>query len=247
MSASGTGQPVRWRTLRIVRIERQTSRVKSVFLSGTESFPFLPGQHVTVRLTSESGHVAQRSYSIASAPESSDTIELAVERLDNGEVSPYFHDVAAVGDEIEVRGPVGGHFVWSVEQGGPLLLVAGGSGIAPLMSMIRHWAASRPTIPAGVLYSARTWEEVLFREELLALRAGGLDVTITLTRESAPPGNALGRRVDAEMISAVLSRMAVFPTQVFVCGGTAFVEAASRCMIQCGVPAAVIRTERFGK
>jgi ferredoxin-NADP reductase len=247
MAVADHGQPVRWRTLRIVRIERQTSRVKSVFLSGPEAFPFLPGQHVTVRLTSESGHTAQRSYSIASAPEASATIELAVERLDHGEVSPYFHDVAAVGDEIEIRGPVGGHFVWSVEQGGPLLLVAGGSGIAPLMSMIRHRAVRQSSIPAALLYSARTWEEVLFREELLALHADGLDVTITLTREAAPPGNVLGRRIDAEMMSAVLSRMAPAPAQVFVCGGNAFAEVASRCMIQCGVPAAVIRTERFGK
>ncbi len=247
MAVAGNGHHVRWRTLRIVRIERQTSRVKSVFLSGPEAFRFLPGQHVTVRLTSESGHTAQRSYSIASAPEAPSTIELAVERLDHGEVSPYFHDIAAVGDEIEVRGPVGGHFVWSVEQGGPLLLVAGGSGIAPLMSMIRHRAARQSSIPAALLYSARTWEEVLFREELLALQADGLDVTITLTREAAPLGNALGRRVDAEMMSAVVSRMEPVPAQAFVCGGNAFVEVASRCMIQCGVPAAVIRTERFGK
>lgn len=247
MAAAGSGQRVHWRNLRIVRIERQTPRVKSVFLSGPEAFPFVPGQHVTVRLTSASGHTAQRSYSIASAPESSATIELAVERLDNGEVSPYLHDVAAVGDEIEVRGPVGGHFVWSVEQGGPLLLIAGGSGIAPLMSMIRHRAARRSSVPAALLYSARTWEEVLFREELRALQSDGLDVTITLTREAAPPGNTLGRRVDEEMMSSVLSRLAASPSHVFVCGGTAFVEVASRCLIQCGVPAAIIRTERFGK
>lgn len=247
MAVVGNGRPVRWQTLRIVRIERQTPRVKSVFLSGPEAIRFLPGQHVTLRLTSESGHSAQRSYSIASAPEASTAIELAIERLDNGEVSPWFHDVAAVGDEIEIRGPVGGHFVWSVEQGGPLLLVAGGSGIAPLMSMIRHRAARQSSIPAALLYSARTREEVLFREELRALQADGLDVTITLTREAAPPGNALGRRVDAEMMSAVLSRMAASPSHVFVCGGSAFVEVASRYLIQCGVPAAIIRTERFGK
>lgn len=247
MAAAGSGQPVRWRTLRIVRIDRQTPRVKSVFLSGPEAFPFLPGQHVTVRLTSASGHVAQRSYSIASAPEASAAIELAIEKLDDGEVSPYFHDVAAVGDEIEIRGPVGGHFTWSVEQGGPLLLVAGGSGIAPLMSMIRHRAARQSSVPAALLYSARTLDEVLFRDELLALQAGGLDVTITLTREPAPPRNFLGRRVDAEMMAGVLSRLATPPSQVFVCGGNAFVEVASRCMIQCGLPAAVIRTERFGK
>ncbi|MEQ1581798.1 MAG: oxidoreductase, partial [Steroidobacteraceae bacterium] len=164
-----------------------------------------------------------------------------------GEVSPYFHDIAKVGDEVEIRGPVGGHFVWSVEDGGPLLLVAGGSGIAPLMSMIRHWAARRSTVRAAVLYSARTWEELLFRDELLALAADGLGVTLTLTREPTPPGNVLSRRIDVEMMSDVLARVTVPPANVFVCGGTAFVETASRCLIQCGVPAGVIRTERFGK
>ncbi len=233
--------------MRIARIDRQTSRVKSVFLSGTQPFDFIAGQHVTVRLTSVTGHTAQRSYSIASAPETPEVIELAIERLDTGEVSPYFHDVARVGDEVEIRGPVGGHFVWSVDDGGPLLLVAGGSGIAPLMSMIRHRAARQPTLRTAVLYSARTWEEVLFREELLALAANGLDVTFTLTREVAPPGNTLSRRVDVEMMSVVLDRLASPPAHVFVCGGTAFVETASRCMIQCGIPASVIRTERFGK
>ena len=233
--------------MRIARIDRQTSRVKSVFLSGTQPFKFIAGQHVTVRLTSDTGHTAQRSYSIASAPETPEVIELAIERLDTGEVSPYFHDVARVGDEVEIRGPVGGHFIWSVDDGGPLLLVAGGSGIAPLMSMIRHRAARQPTLRAAVLYSARTWEEVLFREELLALAANGLDVTFTLTREVAPPGNTLSRRVDVEMMSVVLDRLASPPAHVFVCGGTAFVETASRCMIQCGIPASVIRTERFGK
>jgi ferredoxin-NADP reductase len=233
--------------MRIVRIERQTSRVKSVFLSGAQPFDFTAGQHVTVRLTSESGHAAQRSYSIASAPENTRVIELAIERLDTGEVSPYFHDIAQVGDEVEIRGPVGGHFVWSVEEGGPLLLLAGGSGIAPLMSMVRHWAAQGSTVRAAVLYSARTWEEVLFREELLALAATGLDVTLTLTREGAPPGNTLSRRIDAEMVSAVLGRLASPPARVHVCGGTAFVDTASRCLVQCGVSAAAIRTERFGK
>ncbi|MEQ1579401.1 MAG: ferredoxin reductase [Steroidobacteraceae bacterium] len=244
---AGLVAPIRWQTLRIVRIERQTSRVKSVFLSGTQPFDFTAGQHVTVRLTSETGHTAQRSYSIASAPENPDFIELAIERLDTGEVSPYFHDIAKVGDEVEIRGPVGGHFVWSVEDGGPLLLVAGGSGIAPLMSMIRHWAARRSTVRAAVLYSARTWDEILFREELLALAANGLDVTLTLTREVAPPGNALSRRVDVEMVSAALGRLASPPAHVYVCGGTAFVDTASRCIVQCGVSAGAIRTERFGK
>lgn len=239
---------VRWQTLRLVRIERQTARVTSFFLSGSQPIAFRAGQHVTVRLTAESGHTAQRSYSIASAPESPDVIELAIERLDDGEVSPYFHEVAAVGDEVEIRGPVGGHFVWSAAEGGPLLLAAGGSGVVPLMSMIRHRQAQHSQVPTVLLYSARTWDEILYRDELIATarQPSGFDVFFALTRDSTPHAGHFSRRVDAPMMAEVMAQLPELPHFAFVCGSNAFVEAAAQTSIQSGLPASVVRTERFG-
>ena len=163
-------KPRLWQTAKIEQIIIQSPRVKSFVLKPTEAFDFTAGQHAEVRLTAPDGYRAQRSYSISSAPEEHGTFELTVERLDDGEVSPYFHEVAAVGDEVEVRGPLGGHFIWDIPDGGPVLLIGGGSGVCPLISMARHRQRQGSDVPMMLLFSARTWEEVLFRDELLAMR-----------------------------------------------------------------------------
>lgn len=237
-----------WQMATITGIARQTPRVLSFSLKPSRPFTFLPGQHAEVRLTAPDGYRAQRSYSISSAPETEETIELTIERLDDGEVSPFFHEVAAIGDEIELRGPLGGHFVWSVEDGGPLLLIGGGSGVAPLMSMIRHRAAARSSVPILLLFSARTWEDVIFRDELLALheRHTGFELVFALTREPARRDGDYSRRVDAAMMSGILALLPAPPKHAFICGSNPFVEAAAEGLIAAGIPAETIRTERYG-
>lgn len=239
---------LRWQSAAIVAIEQRTPRLSSFFLAPALPFGFVAGQHVDVRLTAPDGYQAQRSYSIASAPESGTPIELAVERLEDGEVSAYFHDVAAVGDTIELRGPIGGHFVWSVAEGGPLMLIGGGSGVVPLMAMLRHRAAHGSTVPALLLFSARSWQEVVFRDELmrLAQQDDGFKLALALTREDAPPPGVYARRVDTLMLAECLARLPAPPRHVFVCGANPFVEAATQSAIAAGVPATRIRTERYG-
>jgi ferredoxin-NADP reductase len=238
----------KWQKATIAGIVRQTPRVISFFFKPSLTFPYKPGQHVDVRLSAPDGYQAQRSYSIASTPESGDMIELAIERLDDGEVSTFFHDVATIGDEIELRGPIGGHFIWTVEDGGPILLIGGGSGVVPLASMLRHRAAQNASAPVLLLYSARTWEELIFREELLALRQEGnrFDLVLTLTREHAAHIADYDRRIDPAMVAELLHRMPSPPNQVFVCGSNAFVTAAADALIAADVAAAIIRTERYG-
>ncbi|RWP89209.1 FAD-binding oxidoreductase, partial [Mesorhizobium sp.] len=197
-----------WQTVTIARIEKRTPRVTSFSLQPSRPFAYRAGQHVDVRLTAPDGYQARRSYSIASAPEAGETIELAIERLDDGEVSPFFHDIAAVGDEVELRGPLGGHFVWSDSDGGPLLLVGGGSGVVPLMAMIRHRAARRSAVPVALVFSARAWDEVIFRDELIDLheRRDGFDLVLALTREPARRPADYSRRVDAAMMEQSMLR-----------------------------------------
>ena len=189
----------------------------------------------------------------ASQPRVGAIIELTIERLADGEVSPYFHDVAQVGDEVELRGPLGGHFVWTVDEGGPLILIGGGSGVVPLMSMLRHRAARASKVPLLLLFSARTWEDVIFRDELLALheRRDGFELVLTLTREGGRPEAArragdFARRVDAPMVRALLARLPAAPLRAYVCGPNAFVEAAAQGLVGAGMAAALIRTERYG-
>lgn len=238
----------RWRSARITAIVARTARIKSVFLDLGGPVGFRAGQHVDVRLTAPDGYQARRSYSIASAPGDAAVIELAIERLADGEVSPFFHDVAVVGDEIEVRGPLGEHFVWSPADGGPLLLAAGGSGLVPLMSMVRARAAAAPAIAVALLVSARRWDEVPFRDDLIALAppGGGLSLVFTLTRAPPVRPQDFGRRVDAAMMAALVARLPGPPRQAFVCGSNAFVGAAADAMIAAGVAATSIRTERYG-
>ena len=239
---------LRWQRARVTQIVARTAGIRSYFLSLPEPLSHHAGQHVDVRLTAPDGYQARRSYSIASAPESSGTIELVVERLDNGEVSPFFHDIVVVGDVIELRGPIGGHFIWSTTEGGPLILVGSGSGVVPLMCMIRHRAAQGSGVPTLLLLSAKTWDDVIFRDELLALGAAndGFELVLALTRDGVHRAGDYSRRVDAAMMRDVLARTASHPRFVFVCGSNPFVESASQGLIDAGVAAGLIRTERYG-
>ena len=239
---------LRWQRASITQIVARTARVRSYFLALPEPLSHRAGQHVDVRLTAPDGYQARRSYSIASAPETSGTIELAVERLDDGEVSPFLHDVAAVGDVIELRGPIGGHFIWSAAAGGPLILVGSGSGVVPLMCMIRHRAAQGSGVPTLLLLSAKTWDDVIFRDELLGLDDAndGFELVLALTRDDVRRAQDYPRRVDAAMMRDMLGRTASAPRFVFVCGANPFVESASQGLIDAGVAAELIRTERYG-
>lgn len=240
--------PRLWQTATIVAVGDDTPRVKTFSFRPSRPFSFIAGQHAELRLTAPDGYRAQRNYSISSAPETGDRIDLTIERLDDGEVSPFFHEVAEIGDEIELRGPLGGHFIWSVEDGGPLLLVGGGSGVAPLMSMLRHRAAKGSTVPALLLYSARSWDETIFRDELLRMDASDKDfgLVLALTREAPRRPGDRARRIDAAMIAETLALLPAAPKHVFICGSNPFVEAAADGAIAAGVPVETIRTERYG-
>jgi ferredoxin-NADP reductase len=239
---------VPWQEAVIDRIERQTARVKSFFLRPRNWRSFRAGQHLDIRLTAPDGYQVQRSYSVASAPGLDGFYELVVERLDDGEVSPFFHDVAEVGDSIEIRGPFGGHFAWSPEDGGPLLLVGGGSGVAPLMSILRHRADVGAAVPMLLLYAARTWDDVIFREELIARDAAETEFTLllSLSRDSARRPQDAGRRIDASLLEATLARFDAAPRLTFVCGSNAFVEAMAGELLDLDLSPETIRTERFG-
>ena len=204
------------------------------------------GQHVDVRLTAEDGYQAQRSYSVASAPEPG-RLSLTVERLDDGEVSPYLVDEVRAGDRFELRGPLGGWFTWHPGDGGPLLLVAGGSGIVPLMSMLRHRRALASGVPVRLLVSARTAGDLLFRRELdeLAAAGDGVEVAITLTREQPPGWAGLAGRVDAALLERI-AWPAEEAARTFVCGPTGFVEAVAEALVGLGQPPGRMKTERFG-
>jgi ferredoxin-NADP reductase len=205
----------------------------------------LPGQHAEIRLTAEDGYQAARDYSIASAPEDPELV-LTVERLADGEVSPYLVDVVGVGDRLELRGPIGYHFVWEVEQGGPLLLLAGGSGVVPFRSMLRHRAASGSDVPVRLLYSVRTPRDLIYGPELERLAAGGgIEVTYIYTREAPPGFDGYRRRLDAEILRSVGWPAEGRPL-VYVCGPTGFVEAAASTLVDLGHDPALVKTERFG-
>ncbi|MGB7846322.1 MAG: FAD-binding oxidoreductase [Candidatus Acidiferrum sp.] len=237
-----------WQTAKVVEIVVQTPRIKSFLVEPLKQFVFRAGQHVDLRLTAPDGYRAIRSYSIASSPEDLSRIELAIERLDRGEVSPFFHDVVAVGDEIELRGPLGGHFIWSGRDGGPLLLIGGGSGVVPLVSMVRHRMATSNNTVVVLLLSARTWDEIPFRDELLTLhsRQNGFTLVLTLTRDAPRRVGDYGRRIDPSMISEVLSKLPSKPDRVFVCGSNPFVNAATDGVTSSDIPSDLIKVERYG-
>ena len=237
--------PVMWRLGAVRDLIEETPHARTIVLDVPGWPGHIAGQHMDIRLTAEDGYQTERSYSIASPPEQS-TIELTVERIDDGEVSPYLTEELRVGDKLELRGPFGGYFNWRREDGGPLLLIAGGSGLVPLMAMLRHRAATSSALDARLLLSARSLEDVLYREELGKLGAGdGLVVDYTLTRDQPPNWGGFARRIDAEMLTTVGPAPRRGP-RIYVCGPTAFVEQAANLLVQLGHQPAAIRTERFG-
>lgn len=241
------GQVGGWQTATVDSITAETYRTKTFRVSLLDWNGFRPGQHVDVKLTAPDGYQAQRSYSIASSPEVQGALDLTVELVEDGEVSSWFHQIAQAGDTFELRGPIGGPFTWTVDDGGPLLLVAGGSGVVPLMSMLRHRQAQNATSPALLLYSSRTLDDVIYRDELEAYMSdpGGPRVAHTLTRQHPPAWAGFTRRIDRDMIDELLDEMGE-PSAVFICGPTAFVESAAAGLVAAGVEAERIRTERFG-
>jgi ferredoxin-NADP reductase len=235
-----------WRLAEVNEVVLETPRTRSLLLEVPGWEGHRAGQHVDVRLTAPDGYQAQRSYSIASAPEQ-ERIELTVDRLDDGEVSPYLTDVLMAGDKLELRGPIGGWFTWEVQEGGPLLLAGGGSGVAPLMAMIRHRAAVGSDVPTRLLYSSRSYEEIIYREELdtLAASDGSLEIFHALTRSQPEGWSGYARRIDAEMLGEVGWSPDENP-RVFVCGPTSFVEGVADALVGLGHDPARVKTERFG-
>ncbi|HSK16397.1 MAG TPA: ferredoxin reductase [Gaiellaceae bacterium] len=234
-----------WRLAEVVEVAPETERAATIVLDVPGWPGHRAGQHLDVRLTAEDGYRAERSYSIASSP-ANGRVELTVERLEDGEVSPFLVGELRPGDRIEVRGPVGGHFVWEPGSG-PLRLVAGGSGIVPLMAMLRQRAVTGSQAPAALLYSARSLEDVLYREELEALAAApeGPAVALTLTRSRPPGWTGYDRRVDGPMLAEALGPPDPAAT-MYVCGPTSFVETASAALVELGHSPERVRTERFG-
>jgi ferredoxin-NADP reductase len=236
LSAVAQRAPGRWQIGTVAAIKRETPRVKSFRIELPMWMPHLPGQHYDVRLTAPDGYRAQRSYSVASSPLDEGTIELTIDRLADGEVSPYFHDVVVEGDRVEVRGPFASYFVWRGEH--PVLLVGGGSGVVPLMAILRHRRRTMPGLEMRLVYSVRTGEDVIYADEL------GDDAVLTFTRE--PPASWGGHtgRIDGGLL--VEADAALEAGTAFVCGSNGFVEAASRLLLDAGYEPGRIRTERFG-
>ncbi len=236
MERAAVRRRLTWQLARVVELVAENARTTSLVLEPADWPGHRAGQHVDVRLTAEDGYQTQRSYSIASAPED-EYLVLTVERLDDGEVSPYLTETVQPGDELELRGPVGGYFVWEESLGGPLLLVGGGSGVVPLRAMLRYHRAVGSDLPARLLYSARTQADLIYERELPAF-----DTTITLTRE-----HWAGRtgRVDRELLEQVAWPATDHPI-VYVCGPTGFVEAVAAALVALGHDASRVRTERFG-
>jgi ferredoxin-NADP reductase len=226
--------PGRWQIATVAEVRVETPRTKTFRLALPMWIPHLPGQHYDVRLTAPDGYQAQRSYSIANSPLDEGFVELTIDRLDEGEVSTYFHDVVEQGEEVEVRGPFASYFVWRGEQ--PVLLIGGGSGVVPLMSMLRHRRLTMPELPMRLVYSARSEEEIIYADEL------DEDATITLTRAAGEGWSGRSGRIDAELIGSRAYEMG----PAFVCGSNGFVEAASRLLLDAGYDPSRIRTERFG-
>ncbi len=239
-------QLLEWQIATVKALKQETPRVKSITLSLPNWIPHRPGQHYDIRLTAPDGYQAQRSYSIASEPTRVGEIDLTVEKINDGEVSPYLHDVLVVGDRIEIRGPIGGYFVWEPALGGPLLLIGGGSGVVPLISMLRERAASGSHAPVRLLYSSRTPEDVIYAQELeqLGKVGDGIEVIKTYTRSQPSGWKGYARRIDAQMLKEVAKPYE--PKLVMICGPTPLVESAANALVQIGIPANRVKTERFG-
>lgn len=233
-----------WQAADVVSVATETPQVKTIAFDVPGWRGHRAGQHVDVRLTADDGYQAERSYSIASAPDGT-RVELTVVRIGDGEVSPYLTGQLRPGDQIELRGPVGGYFVWEPPDGGPLLLIAGGSGVAPLMAMIRLRAAAGSDVDTRLLLSSRGWDDIIYRDELQRLNGNGLAVTHTLTAAQPPGWAGYARRVDTGMLAEVGPGLAERP-RVYVCGPTPFVEAVTEALVHLGHQPQHIKTERFG-
>jgi ferredoxin-NADP reductase len=236
-----------WQIATITGIEEETPTVKTFTLALPGFTPHKAGQHYDLRLTAPDGYQAQRSYSIASPPERLGEVDLTIERLEDGEVSGYMHDVAIIGDKVEVRGPIGGYFVWEARHDGSLLLVCGGSGVVPLMSMVRHRAEAGSENPTRLLYSARSALDVIYAMELAQMHeaGNGFELFLTLTRAQPPNWVGYKRRIDQQMLAEVAGPLGISP-QAYVCGPTVLVETVADGLVSLGLPADRIRTERFG-
>lgn len=247
MAGAALQRRLSWRLGEVIELIDDTPRVRTIVLAVPGWVGHLAGQHVDVRLTADDGYQTERSYSIASAPDDGERIALTVERLDNGEVSPYLVGELRRGDTLELRGPIGGYFVWDVSTGGPLMLVAGGSGVCPLMAMLRHRAAQGSAVPTRLLYSSRSCEDVIYRDELERLVASGtgLDVFHTLTRVQPPGWSGLRGRIDMPMLASVAWPPERKPL-TYICGPTPLVESVAAALVQLGHEPLRIKTERFG-
>ena len=233
-----------WLVAEVADVRAETDRVKTLGLDVPGWTGHRAGQHVDVRLTADDGYQAQRSYSIASAPGGS-WVELTVELIDDGEVSPYLTEQLQAGDGFELRGPIGGYFVWDSNPGGAVLLVGGGSGVVPLMAMVRQRAADGDEVPTRLLYSEKSWDDVIYRDELERRARDGLTVVHTLTRSQPPGWTGYTRRVDAEMLAEVVPGPTERPL-IYVCGPTPFVENVAEALVGLGHEPQAIKTERFG-
>ena len=231
-----------WQVAKVSAVTVETASVRTLTLDVPDWPGHRAGQHLDIRLTDEDGYVAERSYSIASAP--GEPVAITVERLDDGEVSPYLTDELRAGDDLELRGPIGGYFVWEPKNGGPLLLLAGGSGVVPLRSILRHRERTGSKVPVRLLYSSRTLNDVIYRAEF-DQPASGVEVIHTLTRNQPPGWSGYARRVDAALLAEVAWPTAAMPL-AYACGPTSFVEALSQALVQAGYPPERVKTERFG-
>ena len=234
-----------WQVGTVLDVVEETARTRSIVLDLPDWPGHRAGQHVDLRLTAEDGYQAQRSYSIASAPEDPE-LALTVEEIEDGEVSPYLVEELRAGDALELRGPIGGYFVWEAALGGPLLLLAGGSGVVPLRAMLRHHRASESDAPLRLLYSARSLEEVIYRDELMSAAADDeIDIRFTLTRSQPVGWQGYSRRVDRQLIKEIAPAPGERPL-AYVCGPNGFVEAAASALVALGHEPARVKTERFG-
>ena len=238
----------RWRIATVHSVHEESPRVKLFRLTLPDHRPFRAGQYYDVRLTAPDGYQAQRSYSISSSPSEQGIVELLIEHIEGGEVSSYFHEEIEPGERIELRGPIGGHFTWTPEYTDPVLLIGGGSGIAPLMSLIRQRNSHQMHSPCLLMFSARTQQDILFRKDLEQFAANNPEFTmvITLTRETGPGWAGDSGRIDRNMIDQAISAVGVRPARSYVCGGTGFVESIASTLMEIGMKYGDIRTERFG-
>ncbi|HEU0236156.1 MAG TPA: ferredoxin reductase [Candidatus Limnocylindrales bacterium] len=243
--------PIDWQLATVTAVRDETPSVRSLTLALPAWAGHRPGQHVDLRLTAEDGYSVERSYSIASEPERNGEIDITVERIPDGEVSPFLHEIVAPGDRLEVRGPIGGYFVWESTLDGPLFLVGGGSGVVPLMAMLRHRARSGSGATgravARLLFSCRGPDEAIYRTELDALAAADpdLEVAYTFTRVQPPGWTGYARRVDRAMLAEVLEPLGA-EARTYICGPTALVEVAANALVGLGLAPDRVRTERFG-